>query len=128
MEDLSIKRTDESPEVNLNYADATLEFSGVSLPEDSNTFYEPVLDWLEAYKKNPPAETILNLKLIYFNTSSSKALLDILVLLESIHLADNNATVLVRWFYEADDEDMADQGADFDDIIEMPFELIEADL
>ena len=128
MEDLFISRTDETPEVSFSKERGEFSFTGVSLPEDANSFYAPVLEWLDEYKKNPNPETVLEMKLTYLNTSSSKSLLDMFVEFESIHLKDDAARVLIRWHFEEDDEDMEDMGHDFDDIIEVDFESVQSEL
>ena len=52
-----------------------------------------------------------------------KSVLDILILFESIHLGDGDQSVIIKWHYHEDDEDMEDTGVDFDDIVEVPFEM-----
>ena len=96
-----------------------LEISGRSLPEDVTAFYEPVLNWLNEYSENPNDKTVFNFKLTYFNTASSKLLLDILMKLEEMHENGNN--VLVRWHFPEDDEDMEEAGEEYADIVDVPF-------
>jgi len=62
-------------------------------------------------------------KLEYFNTSSSKCILDVFKKLEMIHKAKND--VEIKWYYEEDDEDMLEAGEDYESIIRVPFEMIE---
>jgi Domain of unknown function (DUF1987). len=52
MDPLIIQKTDETPEVVFDKARGIFEISGRSLPEDSVEFFEPVFQWLEAYKNN----------------------------------------------------------------------------
>ena len=58
----------------------------------------------------------------YFNTSSSKCLLDIFRRLETINLS-GKTKVIVSWFYETDDEDMMEAGEDYQALVKIPFEL-----
>jgi len=99
-----------------------MEISGRSLPEDVAAFYEPILDWLDEYAESPNAKTVFDFKLVYFNTASSKLLLDILLKLED--LADEGNDVLVRWHYPEDDEDMEEAGEEYADIVDVPFEQV----
>lgn len=62
------------------------------------------------------------MQLEYFNTSSSKCILDLFKKLETIRAAGNEVTVL--WHYEADDEDMLEAGEDYAGIINIPFKMI----
>ena len=84
MDALRLEKTDDSPQVILDPAGALFEISGKSLPEDAVYFYQPILDWLSAYRAEPLALTKFNLKLIYFNTASSKLIMDILLILEEM--------------------------------------------
>jgi hypothetical protein len=122
MEALTIKGTEDSPQVTLDLNANILELSGRSLPEDVNTFYEPVLDWIEEYSKNPLPNTVFNFKLTYFNTASSKVILDILTQFEE--MTEEGHQVLVRWHYPDEDEDMMEAGEEYADMVEVPFELV----
>ena len=66
-----------------------MEISGRSLPEDVSSFYGPILNWLAEYIKSPNPKTVFNFKLVYFNTASSKLILDILMKLEELHKKGN---------------------------------------
>lgn len=122
METLKIDPTDETPKVILDAAGNTFELSGKSLPEDVTSFYNPLLEWLEAYSNNPNDLTKVVIKLDYFNTASSKMILDILLKLEEIQ--EGGKEVLVSWHFREDDEDMQEAGEEYSEIVEVPFELI----
>ena len=59
----------------------------------------------------------------YFNTASSKIILDILMKLEELHEAGNE--VMIEWHYEEDDEDMQEAGEEYSEIVEVPFSFME---
>ncbi len=122
METIKIQGTEDTPKVILDKDTELMEISGRSLPEDVASFYEPVLTWLDEYAQSPNKKTIFNFKLIYFNTASSKLLLDILMKLEEIHEAGND--VLIRWHFPEDDEDMEEAGEEYADIVDVPFEQV----
>ncbi len=65
----------------------------------------------------------LMFSLEYFNTSSSKCILDVFKKLEAIHKGKNE--VIINWYYEEDDEDMLEAGEDYESIIRVPFKMIE---
>ena len=123
MEILSIEGAAKTPTVNLNPETGTIEIKGRSIPENSIEFYKPVVDWLEEYGKGPKEKTNVNIQLEYFNTSSSKCILDVLKKLESIAKAGND--MVINWYYEEDDEDMLEAGEDYQSIIKIPFKMIE---
>lgn len=122
METIKIQGTEDTPKIMLDAENEIMEISGRSLPEDVSSFYEPVLNWLNEYAENPNKKTIFNFKLTYFNTASSKLLLDILMKLEEMHEKGND--ILIRWHFPEDDEDMAEAGEEYADIVDVPFEQI----
>lgn len=122
MEVIKIVGTDDTPSVTLDVANDIFEISGRSLPEDVAVFYEPILDWIDRYSEEATGKTIFNFKLVYFNTASSKMILDILLKLEEMHEAGKD--VLIRWHYPEDDEDMEEAGEEYSDIVDVPFEQI----
>jgi hypothetical protein len=122
METIKLQGTDDTPSVILDKENGVFEFSGRSLPEDVNAFYEPILDWLSDYSEEANDQTVVTFKLVYFNTASSKLILDILLKFEEIGEAGSD--VLIKWFYPEDDEDMEEAGEEYSEIVEIPFEKI----
>lgn len=125
MEPINIAETDETPAVTLNASTGEFIVTGKSLPEDVTAFYDPILEWLDNYGSSPNDSTVFTFKMEYFNTASSKMILDILLKLEEI-VEDGNE-VLVKWHYREDDEDMEEAGEEYADIVEIPFEQIPYD-
>ncbi len=121
MDVIKIKGTDDTPNVILDAENNIIEFSGRSLPEDVITFYSPVIEWIEEYAKNPNPKTNVIFRLEYFNTASSKVLLDILLKFEDIINEGNE--VAVQWYYQEDDEDMLEAGEEYSEIVDIPFEM-----
>jgi hypothetical protein len=122
MDPIKIKGTDDTPQVILDKDNGIFEISGRSLPEDVAAFFEPILKWINEYSQEPLPKTVFNFKLEYFNTASSKLILDVLLKLEE--MSDDGKDVLVRWHYPDDDEDMQEAGEEYADIVEVPFEQV----
>jgi len=120
METLKIEATDDSPQVLLDQEDNQFEISGKSLPEDVVDFYQPVMDWITSYKEKPNARTEFNLKMIYFNTASSKQIMDVLMILEE--MVEEGHEVVIRWHSKQSDEDMQEAGKEYEEMLEIPFE------
>jgi hypothetical protein len=124
MEAFTIEGSYDCPAITLDKENNLFEISGRSLPEDVVTFYEPVIDWLNEYMKDPNPETIFDFKFIYFNTASSKVILDILTLFEE--MIENDHQVKVRWYFNEYDEDMQEAGEEYAEMVEVPFEILQA--
>ena len=122
MESLILEPSNLTPSIKFDAAAGKLELKGRSIPENSLEFYQPVYDWLDAYIEKPQSKTIVHVQFDYFNTSSSKCILDILKRIDKID--QNGEDVLIKWYYDENDEDMMEAGEDYSDLLEAPFELI----
>lgn len=120
---ISIEGTSKTPTVLFDSDQGVMELKGRSIPENSIEFYKPITESLEAYSQAPKTSTSVEIQLEYFNTSSSKCILDLFKKLEAIHKAGN--AVSIKWYYEEDDEDMLEAGEDYQAIIKVPFTMIE---
>jgi len=123
MEPINIEGTPKTPTVNFDGSSGILEIKGRSIPENAVEFYKPLVDWLGNYAAVAPDSTDVNVQLEYFNTSSSKCILDVFKKLEGITGAGK--AVIIKWHYEEDDEDMLEAGEDYQAIINIPFKMIE---
>ncbi|MFC2138478.1 DUF1987 domain-containing protein [Bacteroidota bacterium] len=122
MEQLRIEGSSDIPEILLDYASGRLEFSGRSLPEDVQEVYNPVLEWVSRYAEQPQKQTHVIFKFDYFNTASSKKILDLLDSVKTVQ--DNGNELKIDWYFMDNDEDMEEAGQSFSDFIEVPFNLI----
>lgn len=113
----------DTPAVHLDKEKGIFEISGKSFPADVGAFFSPITLWLDQYAEAPNDETVFVMRMDYFNTASSKVILDILYKLEDMKLDGNY--VKVKWYYPDDDEDMLETGEEYDEIVDVDFELIE---
>ncbi len=121
MENFFIEGTDRTPEISFNVKSGVLAISGRSITENPISFYKKLEEIVLEYGENPKPNTSILVTLEYFNTSTSKCLVDLFKLFEPIHAAKSK--VLVEWFYEQDDEEIMDSGEDYKDFINIPFEI-----
>lgn len=117
MEIINLEGTEDTPKILLDKNNGIFEISGRSLPEDSAEFYQPIIDWLDGYAGSPNESSTFVFKLEYFNTASSKLILDVLSKLEDIQSAK------IMWYFHEDDEDMEEAGEEFSELVEVPFEF-----
>ncbi len=123
MENLVIEGSPKTPTIKFNPEEGKLLIQGRSIPENSIDFYKPLVDILEEYAGNVKPATRVDIVLEYFNTSSSKCILDVFKKLEKINEAGGG--VAINWHYEEDDEDMLEAGEDYQAIINIPFKMVE---
>jgi hypothetical protein len=133
MQKLFFKRTSTTPEINFSPDEKLFLITGTSSPEDVRALYYPVIEWLKNFIDDIIAEKYkvfsglvpvrLQIDLSYFNSSSAKFLFDILT--EFKRLASVSVPVIVEWFYDIEDPDMKDAGADIALLAGMDFTFIE---
>jgi hypothetical protein len=123
MEDINIQGTPKTPGVE--FKPGSLLIQGRSIPENSIEFYKPLIDWISEYSQQKEEATSVDIKLEYFNTSSSKCILDVFKRLEGVK--QNGTEIHINWYYEEDDEDMLEAGEDYEAIINIPFKMIEVE-
>lgn len=121
MDKILIQKTKTSPEVIMDFDKGILDIIGESYPENAVGFYKPVFDWLNS-AISAKKELTVNFRLDYFNTSSSKCVIDILDILDK-YFADSGK-IEVKWYYKEDDDDMLETGEEFSSDIKVPFELL----
>ena len=112
----------DTPKIDFNSETGDLYIEGKSFPPDVNEFYDEILIWIDLFINSLPSKTNIHLKLEYFNTSSSKILMDILYKFED--LQKNSGNVTIYWYYPEDDEDMKETGKEYSELINIPFKQI----
>jgi hypothetical protein len=125
MKQLILDKTQDTPEVVLNKEDGVFNFSGISIPENTKDFYTPIFNWIDEYVKNPNEETIVNFNMVYFNTSSTKSILDILLKFRTV--VKNNKMLIINWYFQEEDEDMYDAGVGFSKMTHVNFNYIKTE-
>ena len=107
------------PSVNFNAVSGILIMKGRSIPEHPKAMFTPIINWIIDYLKQPAAKTELILKLDYINSSSYKFMLNIMELFTPI-----KESTTIKWYYELDDDDMKEVGAELKNIIPVTIEMI----
>lgn len=113
------------PVVDFNPDTGVCEISGESYLEQVNDFFNPLTDWIKEYTNSDKDKLVFNFKLSYYNTSSSKKLLEMLKIISDF--ANNGKTVEINWYYEAGDTDILEDAEDFMMITGLNFNLIKKD-
>ena len=119
MDNLDIPQTSASPAIFADGTAGTVTMKGDSYPENSFEFFGPVIAWIETYLRDSQAPLRLELRLVYMNTSSVKAMMDIFDLLEEAH--GRGRQVSVDWFYDPRNERVLDLADEFREDCTFPF-------
>lgn len=125
MENLKLKGTNRSPDISFDYENNLLEIRGKSYSANISEYYIPVFSWLREYLGQLGNQhCTVNVELAYFNSSSSKVLLEFFLLLEEA--VNQGKAISVNWIYDKEDEDNMEYGEEFQEELEtLPFHLIQ---
>lgn len=122
MEDIYLDGTDDAPYVKMDAQEGMIELSGRSLPENVNQFFDPLILWAGDYVQSPKETTVLSFYFDYINSSSSKKILEMLMVFKS--LLDQGKKLEIVWNHRMDDEDMQEEGVDFQKMLGMNFQFV----
>lgn len=117
------EQSPKTPFINFDPSTGDFELKGKSIPENSVLFYKPLFEWLDSYVQNPAPKTSLNIQLDYFNTSSSKCIVDLFKKLELIS-KNGKGEAIINWKHDEQDDDMLEAGEDYKSIIKIPFNVV----
>ena len=112
MNNLVIDKTASTPYVDFNYTTRRLVISGESFPENAAKFYGPIIDWIQAYlNKIGDENTLVELEIIYFNSSTSKVFMSIFNLLDEA--VQNGKNIIINWKVTEENETAIECGEEF---------------
>ena len=125
MENVFIPAMERSPEVDFRFLENRLSLKGEAYPEDAAAFFGPLLKLLNAYCETIRGHELqVEFRLEYFNTSSAKALMNMIQILENA--VRRGTRVNLSWYYQKDDEVMREFGEDFSmELKHVQFQLVE---
>jgi len=123
MEIIRIEKTNNTPSILIDEANMLCRIEGSSFPEDAFEVYQHVLDWLQRIKnKNTGRKLVVEFDFDFLNSISHKKVWQIINELKGMY--KEGKEVLVKWYYDENDEDIMEAGEDLGELINVPFELI----
>lgn len=135
MDSLIIPPTNDSPEIKFDINTYRFSIIGESRPENAGKFYDPIINWLTEFEnilywrkhemKDDSCTVVFVFKLDYFNSTSAKHIMDILLMIK--RFIGQGYKVNVDWQYDKYTEDMLDAGKEFSNMIGLNFNFIEVE-
>lgn len=111
MKNLKIEATKYTPEISMDMNSGIISITGKSYPENTFEFYESMMKWINEYFNGKAQEkTIINLEIIYCNSSSSRLFFDFFDLIEEVN---GNNKIEINWIYDEENESAREIGEDF---------------
>ncbi|MBP2628542.1 MAG: hypothetical protein H6Q68_3253 [Firmicutes bacterium] len=123
MEKLYIESTKSTPEIRFDPVINQMYIKGQSYPENAFKFYEPIFAWVDEYIEQMEQEVLVEIyfHMPYVNTSSSKCLMMLLEKLDEAYQAGKK--VMVRWYYDKENEMAMECAEEFKEDLTVPFEI-----
>jgi len=119
-----LEGSSDTPLVELDKDNGIFRFEGRSLPEDVIKFYAPIQNWFADYCASPNKETVIHFNLEYFNSSTARIIVKMLIGLEEIR-QKGMSEVSISWHYRERDEVMLERGMELKSVLDIPFDMIE---
>jgi SiaC family regulatory phosphoprotein len=111
-----------TPAINFSPS-GVCEIAGESYLEESFEFYDNLIKWMSKYFEEGNKSIQLSFRLTYFNTSSSRAILDLLTTLKA--KKDEGKDITVNWYYpDPDNDEMRMEAEDYIDETGLDINLI----
>ena len=121
MDSLFLQETKSSPAIKFNSETGVLEISGESYPENSYEFYKPLIVWIARFCAHFPGPIVLNCRVSYLNTGSTKSMMDIFDILEDRFR--QGGKVQVQWFCDSENDRAIETAEEFMEDVTFPFEI-----
>lgn len=120
---LERERTGSTPYILIDEEKGYMRFEGESFHENVVAFFEDVNKWLENYLKTDFDTLTFDCELKYFNSSTAKLLLNILM--EMDNHTSNGKKIIVNWITSKDNDIIIECGEDFqEEMSNLEFNLI----
>ncbi|GAA0520985.1 biofilm regulation phosphoprotein SiaC [Pigmentiphaga sp. GD03639] len=125
MSNLTITGSQSTPAISGDWEAGVLTMAGDSYPENSFDLFNQVIDWVERFLAETRRPLSLELHLLYLNTSSVRAIMDVFDLLEDAH--GRGHPVAVNWHYDRRNERVAELAEEFKEDCSFPFAILAHD-
>jgi len=107
---LEKQKTGSTPYVLINEEKGYMKFEGDSFHENVAGFFKDVNNWLSNYLKTDFTRFTFDFQLVYFNSSTAKLLLNMLLELDE-HASDKQ--IIVNWITTEENDIIIECGEDF---------------
>lgn len=123
MEALNIAGSSDLPQVMFD--NGKLYMGGSSLPENVLEFFNPIMHWLNDYKRNVSVSTKVEFNFEYLNTASTNMMARFIESLQE--LDSNNKELSITWRYLHGDYDMKELGVELLEDMDCSYTIVEAE-
>lgn len=124
MEEVHILATEKTPDIILN-PKGIIKIKGRAIDETRTAYPDQIINWLEQYLLNPADSTEVTIALEYLNSYNTLILSSVLKKIAEVK--QKSKMLFIKWYIEADDEDLRDRGESISSTFHLPIEFIMTD-
>jgi hypothetical protein len=121
MKEVHILPSEKTPEIYLN-PEGTIRIEGRGLSVNRTHITDQILEWIDLYLENPADVTYVSITFEYLNSHSTSTLFTMLKKITQVLLQSKK--LVVKWFYEEDDEDILERGEYIASTLNIPIEFL----
>jgi hypothetical protein len=121
MERWTIEATDRTPTVVLDGQESLLKLEGRSYPEEGMDFFDPIILRFKSLQETDTPIRIVHIRLEYYNSSTTKALAELLTGLQKVKSVGYDVKVI--WEFEEDDDGIQEDIDMFIDTFDLDFDI-----
>lgn len=121
VDSLRIEATEDTPEIDFDTTTGVFKVTGRALPENAHDFFKPIEDWVQGYVESPLENTVVEMRIDYFNSAATRYIFNLLMCFEDI--VDDGGDAKVIWYYKEEDDMIETKGEELASILEVPFEM-----
>lgn len=125
MNDLIIKgekKTYFTPDVNFSANTGICEIAGESYQEETFEFFNRLIAWIDEFIMKVRKPITMNFNLTYFNTSSARAIQEMIILLKKYK--EQGGQVVINWYYQDEEDSTYEEAEDMQAQTKMQFNMI----
>jgi hypothetical protein len=125
MNDLIIKgekKTYFTPDVNFSASTGICEIAGESYQEETFEFFNRLIAWIDEFIMKVRKPITMNFKLTYFNTSSARAIQEMIMLLKKYQ--EQGGVVTINWYYQDEEDSTYEEAEDMQAQTKLKFNMI----
>lgn len=123
MKTLNIQGSSDLPKVDFDYRKGKLFMGGSSLPDNVFEFYNPIIKWINEYKRSAKTTTRIEFSFDYLNTASTNMMAKIIRSLQDLKTTCEDVNFV--WYYYHGDYDMKELGNELLEDSICKYELVE---
>ena len=102
-----------------------MSFTGISAPVNAQQMYQNVIEWMTENETALHGQMSFSFRLEYFNSASMKAILMLLRWIKA-RMNEEGNNWQIEWLVEEDDDFMLDAADSYQQILEIPFLIVQA--